>query len=213
MIYPRRPRKSVVKIKNIGIIVLAAGASSRMKQPKQLLEFEGETLLRRAALTAVESVCSPVIVVLGANFEDTKKEVEDLDVEICFNKNWQTGLSSSIKKGLKNLQETAPKIDAVIITLADQPFVTANHINSFAEKFHQSKCAIIAAKYNETIGVPALFAKEVFEDFAEIFGDKGAKTILERRRDILKTIDLPEAAFDIDTARDFINLNKLDKNP
>ena len=93
--------------KQIGIIILAAGASSRMKQPKQLLKFEGETLLRRAALTAVESVCSPVIVMLGANFEDTKKEVEDLPVEICFNENWQTGLSSSIKKGLKKFSSYA----------------------------------------------------------------------------------------------------------
>ncbi len=211
MIYPRRPRKSAVKLKNIGIIVLAAGASSRMNQPKQLLEFEGETLLRRAVLTAIESVCKPVIVVLGANFEKTKQEVEDLDVVICFNENWQTGLSSSIKIGLEKLLEIVPKIDAVMITLADQPFVTANHINSFAEKFHQSKCAIIAAKYNGTIGVPALFARGIFADFAEIYGNKGAKAILERRRDDLEIIDLPEAAFDIDTARDYFNLKSGNK--
>ncbi len=99
-----------------------------------------------------------------------------------------------------------------MITLADQPFVTANHFNRFVEKFHQSKGAIIAAKYNGTIGVPALFVKEIFADLDEISGDKGAKRILESRRDDLEVIDLPEALFDIDTALDFINLNKLDKN-
>jgi molybdenum cofactor cytidylyltransferase len=115
--------------KNVGIIVLAAGASSRMKQPKQLLEFEGKTLLRRAALTAIESVCNPVIVVLGANFEDTKKEIEDLPVEICFNENWQTGLSSSIKKGLEKLSETNSEISAAVLMLCDQPLIEVTAIN------------------------------------------------------------------------------------
>jgi molybdenum cofactor cytidylyltransferase len=192
--------------KQIGIVILSAGASRRMQEPKQLLEFEGETLLRRAALTAIESVCKPVVVVLGANFEMTNAEIEDLPVEICFNENWESGLSRSIKTGIENLLEIEPDISAAMMTLADQPFVTANHINRFAEKFYQSKSAIIAAEYNGTIGVPALFAKEIFDDFFELSGDQGAKLILEKRRAALETIELPEAAFDIDTPQDFINL-------
>ena len=195
--------------KQIGIIILSAGASRRMQEPKQLLEFEGKTLLRRAALAAVESVCKPVVVVLGANFERIRAEIEDLPVEICFNENWESGLSSSIKTGVENLLEIKPDISAVIITLADQPFVTANHINSFAEKFYQSKNAIIAAEYNGTIGVPALFAREIFEEFFELSGDQGAKLILEKRREVLETIKLPEAVFDIDTPQDFINLKSF----
>lgn len=195
--------------KQIGIIVLAAGASRRMKEPKQLLRFEGKTLLRRAVETAIESICKPVVVVLGANFENTNAEIKDLPVEICFNKNWQNGLSSSIKTGIENLQKIEPDISAVIITLADQPFIMANHINNFAEKFYGSQKRIIAARYNGTIGVPALFAKEIFDDFFEISGDKGAKLILEKRRETLETIELPEAALDINTRLDFINLKLL----
>ncbi len=193
--------------KQIGIIVLAAGVSSRMKEPKQLLEFEGKTLLRRAALAAFESICNPTVIVLGANFEKLKTEIEDLPVEICYNTIWQSGLSSSIKTGIKNLLEIEPDVSAVMMMLADQPFVTAEHINNFAEKFYQSKSAIIAAAYSGKIGVPALFAREIFDDLIELSGDQGAKPILEKRRENLETIRLPEAAFDIDTPQDFTNLN------
>ena len=187
---------------SIGIIVLAAGASGRMKEPKQLLEFDGKTLLRRAVETAVQSIYEPVIVVLGAHFEKMKTEIEDLPIEICFNEDWQSGLSSSIKTGIENLLQIAPDIAACVITLADQPFVTANHLNLFAEKFFQTNSSIIAAEYNETLGVPALFSREIFDDLSELSGDKGAKTVIEKHQDKLSTVNLPEAAFDIDTPQD-----------
>ncbi len=192
----------------IGIIVLAAGASRRMNEPKQLLQFEGKTLLRRAVETAIESIYQPVIVVLGANFEGTKAAIGDLPVEIVFNQDWQRGLSSSIKSGLETLLRIAPNTAAVMMTLADQPFVTFKHLNSFAEMFHRSNDLIIAAEYNSTIGVPALFARDVLADFNELSGDKGARSILENYRQSLATIKLPEAAFDIDTPKDFLKLKQ-----
>ncbi len=208
MVYPRNPRQSAAKTDPIGIIVLAAGASRRMNEPKQLLLFQGKTLLRRAVETAVESICKPVIVVLGANFERAKAEIEDLPVEIVFNPNWQSGLSSSIKIGIENLLRIAPNVAASVMTLADQPFVTAKHLNLFAEKFERSKIAIIAAEYNETLGVPALFSRNIFDDFNKLSGDKGAKQIIKKHRESLSTIALPEAAFDIDTPEDFLKLKQ-----
>lgn len=199
--------------KPIGIIVLAAGSSRRMKKSKQLLEFEGVTLLRRAALAASESVCQPVMVILGADFENIKAEVEDLPVEICLNKNWQNGLSSSIATGIKCLLKAEPNVSAAIITLADQPFVTSKHINSFAEKFYQLKKPLIAAEYSGTIGVPALFAKEVFDDLIGLSGDRGAKSFLAQRRADLEIIKLPEAVSDIDTPSDFEKLESLSNQP
>lgn len=193
--------------KSIGIVVLAAGASTRMKQPKQLLKFDGKTLLRRAAETAVKSIFAPVIVVLGANYEKTRAEIEDLPVAIVFNKDWQSGLSSSIKGGIETLVQFAPDVSAAVITLADQPFVAAYHLDQFGEKFYRSKSPIIAAEYAETIGVPALFAREILDDFKALAGDQGAKPIIEKYRDSLLTVKLPEAAFDIDTPEEFDNLN------
>src|SRR5215213_9199249 len=182
MVYPRNPRVSAAQNNPVGIIVLAAGASARMNEPKQLLRFQGTTLLRRAAQTAVESIYQPVVVVLGANFEKTKAEIEDLPVEIVLNKNWRRGLGSSVKTGIECLLEIAPEAAALVISLADQPLVTAQSLNLFAEKFEQTQSAVIAAEYNQTRGVPALFAREVFDDLCRLTGDKGAKPVIEKHR-------------------------------
>ena len=184
----------------------AAGSSARMNQPKQLLEFQGKTLLRRAAETAVESICEPVIVVLGANFEKTRAEIEDLPVEIVFNQDWQSGLSSSIKTGIERLLQIAPDAAACVIMLADQPFVAAKHIDLFAEKFSQTNDQVIAAEYDDTNGVPALFSRKLFGDFNALTGNKGAKEIIEKHAESLSVINLPEAAIDIDTPQDFQSL-------
>ena len=193
--------------KSIGMIVLAAGESRRMREPKQFLRFEGKTLLRRAAETAVQTIFRPVVVVLGANFERAAAEIEDLPLEIVFNEKWRRGLSSSIKKGLENLLKIAPATTAVVIALADQPLINANHLNLFAERFEKSKNPVVAAQYNQTRGVPALFAREVFADLGALSGDKGAKPLIEKYRQTLAVVDLPEAAFDIDTPFDFGFLN------
>jgi molybdenum cofactor cytidylyltransferase len=210
MPFPRNPRQSAAKNNPTGIIVLAAGASVRMNEPKQLLQFQGTTLLRRAAQTAVESIYQPVVVVLGANFEKMNAEIEDLPVEIVLNKNWRRGLGSSIKAGIENLLEIAPDAAALVIALADQPLVSARHLNFFAEKFEQTQSAVIAAEYNNTRGVPALFAREVFDDLCRLPGDKGAKPVIEKHRHCLSTIALPDAAFDIDTPQDFASLRQQD---
>lgn len=192
--------------KSIGIIVLAAGASTRMKEPKQLLQFEGKTLLRRAVETAIATDCKPVVVVLGANFNQMLAEIQDLRVDVCHNTDWRKGLSSSLQCGLENLLNLNPKIDAFIATLADQPFVSKDNLLELKNKFLESKKPIVAAEYNGIIGVPALFAKKIFKEFAEISGDKGARTIIEKHLSTLETIDLPEAAIDIDTNDDYVNL-------
>lgn len=192
--------------KQTGIVVLAAGASKRMQQAKQLLDFQGETFLRRAVLTAIESICNPVIVVLGANLEMMKKEIEDLPFEICFNENWQNGLSSSIKAGVKKLTETNPEISAVVLTLCDQPLVGSDSINRIVEAFYETKKPIVAAEYKNTVGVPALFSRIFFDDLLKLEDDKGAKKFISERQQFLHKIILPEAAFDIDTIEDYENL-------
>lgn len=185
----------------IGGLLLAAGGSQRLGSLKQLLEFRGKTLLRRAAEAIVGTTCEPIVVVLGAEVERSKAEVENLAVSFAVNDEWELGMSSSIRFGLEKLLEVEPEIDAVMITLCDQPFVTSEKIDLFVNEFASRCPSIIAAEYGGVRGVPALFASEYFDDLLKLTGDKGARDMI-RNADALTTINLPEATYDIDTPDD-----------
>lgn len=191
---------------SIGGILLAAGGSSRMGQPKQLLVYKGKTLLRRAVEILIHSACGPVAVVLGAETDQSKNEIKDLPVHTVFNENWQAGMSSSIKAGLEYLLQSEPEISAVVITLCDQPNVASSHIDKLVAKFRETKKSIVAAEYNNVIGVPALFSRDLFDELLKITGDKGAREIIAKYADTLTTIPLPEAALDIDTTADLAKI-------
>ncbi len=191
-----------MKDNRIGIIILAAGASQRLGQPKQLLQFEGKTLLRRAVETAIETNYQTVVV-LGANFEKTKAEIEELKVEICFNENWQDGMSSSLKTGLKKLLEVAPNLSALIVALCDQPFINSTILNGLAKTFEKTNAPIVASEYAETIGVPALFSRFVFDELLNLSADEGAKQIIKKHLAAVETISVPQAEIDIDTMADY----------
>ncbi|MBC7899737.1 MAG: nucleotidyltransferase family protein [Saprospiraceae bacterium] len=143
----------------IGCLVLAAGASLRLGSPKQLLIYDGKTLLRRSVETAINAGFKPVIVVLGSEIERSRSEISGLDVKIHINEDWESGMSSSIKAGLEHLLKIEPEIDGVLITLCDQPKVSSEHLNLFVEKFEVTKASIIAAQYEGVAGVTALFSK------------------------------------------------------
>ena len=187
----------------IGGLLLAAGGSSRLGQPKQLLQFEGRSLIRISAENLVASGCDPIVVVLGAETDRSPEELSDLGVGICINEEWQSGMSSSIKVGLKALAGIEPTLGGVLITLCDQPNITADMLGAFLSRFRISRPAMIAARYGEIVGVPALFSNELFEALFQLHGDTGARELIRQRNDIV-TIDLDAAAFDIDTPDDII---------
>ncbi len=185
----------------IGGILLAAGGSSRLGQPKQLVEFQGKTLIRRSAETLMDSDCNPIVVVLGAEIERSTIELDGLDVNIYINEKWQTGMSSSIISGLRSLIEIEPNLDAVVIALCDQPNVNSVDIDKLISAFNVSRPPIVAARYGETTGVPALFASRLFDDLFQLEGDKGARKLIQRH-DHYVTIHIEGAIFDIDTSHD-----------
>jgi len=192
----------------IGLIILAAGSSSRMNhEPKQALRFRGKTLLRRAAETALQSEFYSTVVVLGANQEKLRKDIEDLPLRITVNENWESGISSSIKKGLSALSEENP--DAVIIMLCDQPFVTTEVLQRLRDAFIETKKPIAASEYKNTVGVPALFGCEIFAELSNLRNDEGAKKIIKTDINRVAFVAAPEAAFDVDTLRDFEELKRL----
>lgn len=141
------------------------------------------------------SKCDPVVVVLGAETERSRTEIGDLSFVV--NKDWESGMSSSIRVGLEALVQTSPQIDAAMITLCDQPNITAEKLDLFIDEFEQSRSPIIAAEYDDVRGVPALFAKELFDQLLNLYGDKGARDLIRNSRDV-KSISLYVASFDID---------------
>lgn len=193
--------------RNIGGILLAAGGSSRLGRPKQLLEFNGKTLIRRAAETLVNSNCRPITVVLGAETERSTAELEGLDLAIIINQNWQSGMSSSIVAGLNSLLEAEPTLDAVVITLCDQPHVNCADIDEIIAAFTETQSPIAAAQYGQTIGVPALFASEMFPKLFQLEGGKGARQLIRENIDLVEAVTIEKAAIDIDTIDDADRLN------
>ncbi|MGI8467565.1 MAG: nucleotidyltransferase family protein, partial [Pyrinomonadaceae bacterium] len=154
----------------IGIVILAAGASVRLGKPKQLLQFQRKSLIRRAAENSLATGCENVAVVLGANAEKIKKEIENLPLEIVINENWQNGMSSSIKTGLEKLSEIQPNLSAVILMLCDQPFVDAEMILRLIKTRRETQKMIAASDYKNTTGVPAIFSREMFEELLNLQG-------------------------------------------
>lgn len=191
----------------VGIIIPAAGSSSRMNgEPKQLLEFKGRSLLRGAAETALAADCRPVLVVLGANAERLRSEIRDLPLTIEINENWAQGMGNSIKAGLSKLTEIETGLDAVIISLCDQPLITKEIYNRLIKVHQETRKPIAASEYKNTVGVPALFARSMFDELLRLKDDAGAKFVIKKNPALVEKINVPEAASDVDSKQDYERL-------
>lgn len=195
-----------MKKSEIGLVILAAGASVRLGAPKQLLRFEGETFLRRIALASAASVCRPVIAVFGAQSDRFKTELSDLDVHAVENFDWQKGMGSSVKTGVERLLEINESAEAVVLAVCDQPFVTTEIIDRLARTYRKNKVSIVASAYGETLGVPALFSRALFPQLLQLEGFGGAKQIIKQFAGETISVAFPAGATDIDTPEDFAQL-------
>ncbi len=188
-----------------GIIILAAGESSRLGAPKQNLVYKDKTLLQHAVDAATRSACRHVIVVLGANAEIIIPTIEKKPIQIIHNQNWQEGIASSIRIGINALQDIE-MIENAIIILCDQPFTDTILINKLIIKHHASHAGVVACTYNNTTGVPMLFNKKYFPDLISLQGQEGARKIFIRHMDDSSSIEFPLGSVDIDTKEDYDRL-------
>lgn len=188
-----------------GLIILAAGESSRLGFPKQTLLYKGKTLLELAIEAGLKSECSPVIVVTGANAEAIEPGIKHSDVNIIYNPEWNEGMASSIRVAIKEV-ENNEAINNVIIMLCDQPFVNREVINSLIYKQQQTGSNMVACTYKNTVGVPALFARSLFAQLLSLRGKEGAKKLLHNHPDDVVTIAFEKGSVDIDTIADYENL-------
>jgi len=195
-------------LKHLAIIILAAGASSRMGTPKQLLPFQDSTILGRVINNAKNTDIDNIFCVVGANAFIITKAHEKTGIQFIENPEYKNGLSTSIFQALDAILKKIPQLNAAFIILGDQPLIDASMLQKYLELHQQFPEHIIATSYGNHDGVPALFPSTTFTKLKELKGDQGAKefinTTLEK-----KQITLPkDAIIDIDTQKEYENLLK-----
>jgi len=193
---------------HFGAIVLAAGASTRMGEPKQLLRLDGRTLLRRTVDAVLASPAWPVVVVLGAHLEAIRPEVARLPVLVVENGAWNEGLASSIRAGARVLASFSLSLDAAVLVLCDQPNLSPDAITRLAKVSVDHGKTIVAARYGDHSGPPVLFSRRHFQELTELRGPGGARPLLDRHADQVIAIDLPELGADLDTPEDYASFQR-----
>jgi len=200
-----RPRRAA-----IGVILLAAGGSTRMGQPKQALpalqrrpDGDEESLLRHAARAAVESAARPVVVVLGQDADSLAVEIANLPVHAIGHSGWSRGIGSSIKLGLEVLTALAPATDGVIVSVCDQPHLSSAVLTRLGRAYRGSDATIVASAYSGIAGVPALFDRSVFSELEALRDGDGARELIERDPERVVTVPFPLGAVDLDTPEEY----------
>jgi xanthine/CO dehydrogenase XdhC/CoxF family maturation factor/CTP:molybdopterin cytidylyltransferase MocA len=192
----------------VGLVILAAGGSARLGAPKQLLPFEGRSLLRRTVEAALASRCEPVAVTVGAREEQMRAELAGLPVRIVLNEAWSEGLSTSVKAGLEEIEALEGEVDAIIFTPCDQPALDADLLNRLIAAHEKSGKPIVVSGYGEAWGAPMLVARRFWPELKALRGDRGAQPVAYRHAGEVECVPFPEGACDIDTREDYETLLK-----
>lgn len=194
-------------MKGLSIIILAAGAARRMNQAKMLLPFGKHTLLETIIDKAKEINPDQICVVTGMYHNQIVTKVPDNQIHFVFNEQWEEGMSGSIKKGLAYLVNENPKLELVLIMVADQPYISSALLKEMIAIQTNTNKGIVAASYAGVAGTPVLFQSKHFSKLEKLTGDKGARSILQQYLDDLITIDFPLGEIDIDTEEDYQKLS------
>lgn len=181
------------------IAILAAGRSSRFGSSKLTAELDGTPLLQRAASAAAEVCQDRVVTVIGHDRDAALAAAASNSGFVVVNEDYEKGLGSSIAVAARACRSTA---DALLIVLADQPFVTAEHLRALVDHWSGAADEIVASSYADTQGPPVLFPSGAFAQLASLSGDQGARELLHDQRYRLKTVRFEPAAVDIDTPGD-----------
>jgi len=184
------------KLNNLAILILAAGSSSRLGEPKQLIKHKRETLIKNAVKKALK-IAGNVFVVLGHEKEKCEKELEDFDVNIIYNPNYKKGMGTTLSFGIKHTKE----FNHTMVMLCDQPFIPIAHFQALKENIQNEN--IIASLYekNKSPKVPAIFTKKYYGELLKLDADFGAKEILQKESCINIQLE-KDFCMDIDTFED-----------
>ena len=190
-----------------GILILAAGSSSRMGQSKQLLKINDRYLLEKIASEALK-VSNLVFVVLGSQMEEHLMVIGQLPVQIVENKLWKKGMGSSLKAGFATMLSHAPLLERAMILVCDKPLLNAAHMEKMIQTSDATGKPIVASSFAGTSGVPVLFKRPVFEKLLLLNDEEGAKSLLRELADSVATVAFPGGEIDLDTPGDYSTFTK-----
>lgn len=186
----------------VAAIVLAAGESRRFGQPKQLLPVGSKTMIQHVVDIALDSPVEQVIVVLGCRAAEIGASITDRPVQVVVNREWKSGLSSSVQAGLSAVE---PQVGAALFVLADQPGVTAEVIAKLIERYRKTGALIVVPTNRGRRGNPVLFGRSLFAELMEVRGDQGGRQLIVEHGDEVEEVEMGTEAIlaDIDTADDY----------
>jgi molybdenum cofactor cytidylyltransferase len=184
-------------------ILLAAGASSRLGQPKQLVRIGGETLLGRTIRIVHESGAGPIFVVLGAGYETVAAAFDLSNARVVLNAHWAEGIATSIQAGISALRDDDPEAEAALLLVCDQPRLSVEHLRRLIDAY-AAPCepTIVASEYAGVAGIPAIFPASQFANLLALRGDAGARFLLRDPDCGLITRQFEGGEIDIDTPTD-----------
>lgn len=190
------------------VILLAAGSSSRLGQPKQLLPWGEKTLIEHQLNTLAETG-EPVILVLGANAGQIRSSIQKTGAKIVVNHLWESGMASSIACGIMTLQNYYPDANGTLIALVDQPLVPLSHYMALLNTFQEGNRQIIASTSQEGwLGVPVIFDQCYFGELKNLQGEKGAKTLIQKYATQIKALECNAIIKDIDTWETYLEIHQ-----
>jgi len=185
------------------VVILAAGGSRRLGRPKPLVEIEGQPLIRRAAEAALSAGSGSVHVVVGAEVAGVRAALDGLPVELVINDAWQEGVASSIRAAIEAIERRDRPVETLILMLCDQPGVSADVLRRLLDAYRATRAPVVASRYPEGPGVPALFHAELFPALKSLDGDVGARQLIRHLDREVVTIPLTLPG-DIDTQEDVV---------
>lgn len=195
----------------IGVIILAAGSSSRLGYPKQLVEFNGIPLLQHCIDVAESLQLDFKFLVLGSKSEEILKEIKSRNFEVVINENWEEGMGTSVSKGVCEALKIENELDHILILLSDQPFVTKEKIQELIKVQLDTSKPASFSEYAGDIGVPAIFSRQLFSDLQKLKGDQGAKKLLHNKNFRYGKVKFESGNFDVDTTADVELLKQMEK--
>lgn len=188
---------------SVAAIIVAAGSSSRLGRPKQLVMIDGEPLLQRAIRIAHEAGAAPVVVVLGAYRKAIEDAVDFGAALIAVNGEWEEGIASSIREGIRAVEMNAADAAGALLMSCDQPRVTSDHLRGMITRFVlQSEPTVVASAYAGILGIPAIFPRSAYPDLMALRGDQGARRLFDERAWRLVPMPLAGGEVDIDRPED-----------